>query len=174
MHFTRKVCAHLWQYLAQYSLEWEIFRTKVVEKIKTHIFCLMTFPINLAVFLYNVDYGPVRGATDDNIIRCTRISCRKTKATDTHSENVILQKMVMWNSVNVTLYVYCLSCYVLLTFYQLACLHQHICVNISIVALNSYLLQEASNWRNPATKTQHFILLQNNLPYPIFYFLFLF
>jgi hypothetical protein len=27
----------LWQYLAQFFLEWETFRTKIVEKIKTHI-----------------------------------------------------------------------------------------------------------------------------------------
>jgi len=83
MHFTWKVYVHLWQYLAQYSLECEIFRTKVVEKIKTHIFYLITFSHKSRRFLYNVEYGPVRWATDDNIIRCTRISCRKTKATDT-------------------------------------------------------------------------------------------
>jgi hypothetical protein len=28
---------HLWSYLAQFFLEWETSRTKVVEKIKTHI-----------------------------------------------------------------------------------------------------------------------------------------
>jgi len=31
--------AHLWSYLAQFFLEWEVFRTKVVEEIKTHILC---------------------------------------------------------------------------------------------------------------------------------------
>jgi hypothetical protein len=30
-------------YLAQFFLEWEIFQTKVVEKIKTHILCSITF-----------------------------------------------------------------------------------------------------------------------------------
>ena len=32
-----------WSYLAQLFLEWEMFRTKVVEKIKTHILCSLTF-----------------------------------------------------------------------------------------------------------------------------------
>jgi hypothetical protein len=32
-----------WSYLAQFFLEWEIFQTKVVEKIKTHILCSINF-----------------------------------------------------------------------------------------------------------------------------------
>jgi hypothetical protein len=35
-------------------------------------------------------YGTARQATDDNIIRRMRIACWVTKATDTHSEYVIL------------------------------------------------------------------------------------
>ena len=34
---------HLWSYLAQFFLEWEMFQTKVVEKIKTRISCSLTF-----------------------------------------------------------------------------------------------------------------------------------
>jgi hypothetical protein len=34
---------HFWSYLVQFFLEWEIFQTKVVEKIKTHILCSVTF-----------------------------------------------------------------------------------------------------------------------------------
>jgi len=30
---------HIDEYLAEFFLEWEIFQTKVVEKIKTHILC---------------------------------------------------------------------------------------------------------------------------------------
>jgi hypothetical protein len=30
---------HLWSYLAQFFLEWEMFQTKTVEEIK-HIFCV--------------------------------------------------------------------------------------------------------------------------------------
>ena len=35
-------------------------------------------------------YGTAVQATDDNIIRCMRFACWITKATDTHSEYVIL------------------------------------------------------------------------------------
>jgi len=34
-----KSCVDFWLYLAQFFLEWEMFQTKVVEKIKTHILC---------------------------------------------------------------------------------------------------------------------------------------
>jgi len=30
-----KTCAYLWQYLAEFFLDWEMFRTKVAEKIQT-------------------------------------------------------------------------------------------------------------------------------------------
>jgi hypothetical protein len=30
--------AHLWKYLGEFFLEWAMFQTKVVEKIKTHTF----------------------------------------------------------------------------------------------------------------------------------------
>ena len=34
---------HFWSYLAQFFLEWEMFQTKVVQKIKTHILYSVTF-----------------------------------------------------------------------------------------------------------------------------------
>ena len=33
-----KKFSHLWQYLAELCLEWEMFQVKVVEKIKKHTF----------------------------------------------------------------------------------------------------------------------------------------
>jgi len=45
-----KVYVHLWRYLTQYSLDWESFRTNIVEKIKTHIFCLITFVYKSCLF----------------------------------------------------------------------------------------------------------------------------
>jgi len=45
-----KTNIHLWLYLGQF-LEWEMFQTKVVEKIKAIILCVIFFPpINLAVY----------------------------------------------------------------------------------------------------------------------------
>jgi hypothetical protein len=41
--------ADLWHYFAVFFLEWEMFQTKVVEKIKTHIFNNFFFPQNCAV-----------------------------------------------------------------------------------------------------------------------------
>ena len=35
-------------------------------------------------------YGIARQATDDNIIRCMRFACWKSKATDAHSEYAIV------------------------------------------------------------------------------------
>jgi hypothetical protein len=42
-YFTwRPTYVHLWSYLAEFCLEWEVFQTKVVQKIKTHVFCSVT------------------------------------------------------------------------------------------------------------------------------------
>jgi hypothetical protein len=38
-----KKYVHLWQYLTEYFLEQEMFQIKVVEKIKRHILCSVTF-----------------------------------------------------------------------------------------------------------------------------------
>jgi len=37
-----KTDVHFWSYLAQFFLEWEMFQTKVVEKIKTHTFIYLS------------------------------------------------------------------------------------------------------------------------------------
>jgi hypothetical protein len=68
-----------------------MFQTKVVEKIKTHILCSITFFLKSCCLWDNVEkYVTARQATDDNIIRRMRFECWITKATDTHSENVTL------------------------------------------------------------------------------------
>jgi hypothetical protein len=38
-----KTNTHFWSYVAQFFLEWEMFQTKLLEKIKTHILCLKLF-----------------------------------------------------------------------------------------------------------------------------------
>ena len=40
---------HLWEYLAEFFLEWEMVQVKVVQKVKTHILCSVTFSENRAV-----------------------------------------------------------------------------------------------------------------------------
>jgi hypothetical protein len=41
-----KTCVHFWSYLSEFFLEWEMFQTKDVEKIKTHILCSITLSEN--------------------------------------------------------------------------------------------------------------------------------
>jgi len=38
-----KTYVHLRKYLAEFFLDWEISQTEVVEKVKTHILCEITF-----------------------------------------------------------------------------------------------------------------------------------
>jgi Mg2+/citrate symporter len=79
-------------YIAHFFLEWEMFQTKVVGKMKTHILCSVTFFFRILPLLWDSveKYGRDRQATDSNIIQRMRIACWMTKATDTHSEYVIL------------------------------------------------------------------------------------
>jgi hypothetical protein len=118
-------CVHLWQYLAEIFLEWEIFQTKVVEKIRTHILCSITFSLKSCRLWDNVEkYGTARQATDDNIIRRMRFACCITKATDTHSEYVILiacprqqwlrERATMLRYTVLNIHRYCVKCAVIL------------------------------------------------------------
>jgi hypothetical protein len=56
---------HIWPYLFQFFLEWQMFQKKVLEKIKTHVLC----SINL--FLEN-------RAANENVDKY----CRAWQATD--------------------------------------------------------------------------------------------
>jgi hypothetical protein len=88
-----KTCAHLW-YLAQFFLEWEMFHTKVVEKIKTHILFSITFFRKSC--LYEITWKNTAHLDRPQMaIWRTRIGCGITKATDTHSEYVILTAFPM-------------------------------------------------------------------------------
>ena len=83
-----KANAHFWSYLAHF-LEWKMFQTKVVEKIKTHIlYSIPLFsPLKSCRLWDNVEKCCRAGqATDDNIIRRVGFA----KATNTHSDYVTL------------------------------------------------------------------------------------
>jgi len=76
------------------------------------------FPENRAVYEMMWRHGTARQATDDKIIRRMRIVCWITKATNTYSEYIILiafslKLMVTGTCPNVTLYVRCLSFFLL-------------------------------------------------------------
>jgi hypothetical protein len=55
-------------HLAHFFLKWEMFRTKVVEKIKTHVSCLITFSPRKSCRLGGIveKYGRAVEATEDN------------------------------------------------------------------------------------------------------------
>ena len=75
---------HLWSHLAQFFLEWEMFQTKAVEKIKTHILCSVTFLRKSRRLWDNVEKKCYRAgqATGDKMIRRMRTACWIPKATD--------------------------------------------------------------------------------------------
>ena len=67
-----QTCVH---YFAE-LFEWEMFQTKFVEKIKTHVLCLITFfPRKSWRVWDNVEkYGRAGHASDDNITRRMRFA----------------------------------------------------------------------------------------------------
>ena len=84
-----KTRVHL--YPAEFFLEWEMFQTKVEEKIRRHFMLDNVSSENRAIFepVWQ-KYGTAGQATDDITIRRMRLARWMTKATDTHSEYVIL------------------------------------------------------------------------------------
>jgi hypothetical protein len=63
-----KTDVHFWSYLARFFLEWEMFQTKVVEEIKTHILCPVSFLWKSFRFWDNVEkYCRAGQGTDDNM-----------------------------------------------------------------------------------------------------------
>ena len=56
-----KTFSHLWQYLAYFFLEWEMFQIKLVDKIKAHILYSVTFSWKSCRLWDNVEkYGGAR------------------------------------------------------------------------------------------------------------------
>ena len=63
-----KISTHFGSYLAQFLLQWEMFQTKVVEEIKTHILCPITYFLTPRRLWDNVEkYSRAVEATDDNM-----------------------------------------------------------------------------------------------------------
>jgi len=85
-----KTNIHVLSYLAQFFLEWEMFRTNVVGKIKTHIVCSITFfPENRTVCEITWENVVEWGRPQMTAWRM-RIACWIPKPTNTHSHYVIL------------------------------------------------------------------------------------
>jgi hypothetical protein len=102
---------HIWYYLPEFFLEWVMSQTKVLEKIKTHIYVQYSFK-KFCHLSDNVEkYGRPRQATQDNIIWCMHFACWMTQTRiQTHAHHLIL---IAFNGSNG--YVRAPQCYVIHT-----------------------------------------------------------
>jgi hypothetical protein len=131
-----KTFSRLWQYLAEFFVEWEIYQIKVVEKIKTHILCSAIFfpPSNRTVYeiMSKNMMEPERTQTiwrqrmPYGISKFTRGRARAGAHARTHTlthntDCFSKATVVSWTRLSVTLYVHCLSCF-FVAFFFLACL----------------------------------------------------
>jgi len=92
-----------------------MFQIKLVEKMKIHILCSITFFWKLCLLYDNVgEYYTAWQVTDDNIIWCMHWACLITNATDTHLEYVTLtafpwQQWLHECTSVLHIYIHCLS-----------------------------------------------------------------
>jgi len=107
----RPIYVHLWQYIAQFFFEWEMFQTAVVQKIKTYILCSIFFFENHAV--YDIMWKSIV-QLDRPQMTIWRIACCIHKATNAHSQYVILIAFLLqqWLHVHTLLlrYIYVVHC----------------------------------------------------------------
>ena len=101
----------VWSYIAHFFLEWEMFRTNVVEKIKTHLFCLVSFFFRKSCRLWDNlgKYGRTGQAAGDS----TAVAlCMLDNQGCGHTLRILFSTatMVTLTRLNVTLIVHCLSC----------------------------------------------------------------
>jgi hypothetical protein len=110
-----KTNIYFWSYLSHFFLEWEMFQTKVVEKIATHVLNSKTFLKNRTVYgiMWKNTVEPDR---PQMTTRRMRITCWIHKATNMHSECVILTALPLqqwlheFSSVLCCTYIVCLVC----------------------------------------------------------------
>ena len=107
-----KLYVHLWYNLAEFFVEWDIFQTKFVEKIKIHILCSITVFFTKIMSFFDITWkNIVHPVRLQMTIRHMRIAGWTPKATNTHSEYVIfLAFPLQWTRLNVKfmLYIVCL------------------------------------------------------------------
>jgi hypothetical protein len=87
-----KIYIHLWQCLVELFLEWEMFQTKIVEKIETHFMINSLFYAESSAVYDNAwkKNGRARQVTDDHKKWTKRIAFWITKVTNMHSEYVVI------------------------------------------------------------------------------------
>jgi hypothetical protein len=86
-----KTNIHFWSYIGHFFLEWDIFQTKVLEKIKIHILHSITFFFFRKCAVCEIMWKHIAEPDRPQMtIWRMRFTCRITKATNTHSEYAIL------------------------------------------------------------------------------------
>jgi hypothetical protein len=120
-----KTDVRLQKYLAEFFSKWEMFQTKkIVEKIKTHSLCRITFlsPRKSPRLCDNEEiHRTDRQTGHRRHYNKTRALCMLgNKATDKHSEYVILMafprpQLFGEHASTLRLYLHCLSCFSILT-----------------------------------------------------------
>ena len=101
------------QLLAQFFLEWEIIQTNIVDKIKTHVLCSVTFWKSCHLWDNVEKYCIADKDTDDNMVHvhCTLDTYgykHTVRICNTHCFSTAT--MVTRKRLNIALYVHCLSC----------------------------------------------------------------
>jgi hypothetical protein len=109
-----KTNLHFLSYLAQFFIEWEIFQTKVVEKIKTHVLCSATFFHKSCRLWDNVEWYCKAGQpTDDDMAHA---HCMLDNESYRHTLSIwntycfSTATVVMRTRLTITSYMYLLSC----------------------------------------------------------------
>jgi len=105
-----KTNIHFLSYRAQFFLEWAMFRTEVVQEIKTHFMFSNSPPENSAVCEIMWKHV-VEGDCPQMTIWCMHIACWITKSTETHTQHT-LQQWLKKFALLIRLYVHCVSCIV--------------------------------------------------------------
>jgi hypothetical protein len=88
-----KTNIHFWSYIAEFFLEWEMFQIKVAQKIKTQRFMFNNRPPpppKIVPFMRECGKNIVEPGRPQMTIWRMRIECFIPKATNTHSEHLIL------------------------------------------------------------------------------------
>ena len=109
-----KTSLHFRSYIALLFLEWEIFETKVGEKIKTHVLCSIFLFRKSCVLWNNVEkYCGAGQTTDGNMAHA---NCMSDIYGHKHTLRICstycfsTARAVSWTRLTVTLYAPCLSC----------------------------------------------------------------
>ena len=141
-----KTNIHIWLYLACFLLEWEIFQTKVVEKITTHSICSVTFSKSCPLWDNVEKY--VELDSPQMTLWCICIACWIPKATNTHAKYVIFIAFPLHECLSI-LHCMCIACLVTCTIFislPISCLsitlkHWKCCVQDGCTVLVSSLLR---------------------------------